>query len=86
MENFWINYLIICGGVLISIILPVVKQFIIKSKGIERQVAIKPYLMTGLFSLLAGILIFAFVEDITDWKEALIAGYAWDSTLQKLRN
>jgi len=86
MKDFWINYGIICGGVLISIFLPVVKQYIIKPRG-GRFVASKPYLMTGLFSLMVGLLIFAFVEEtITGWKEALLAGYVWDSTLQKIRN
>jgi len=45
----------------------------------------KPYVIVGLFSLLTGILIVAFTwGTLTDWRAALLAGYAWDSTLQKL--
>jgi hypothetical protein len=45
----------------------------------------KPYVVVGLFSLLTGILIVAFTYGtLKDWRAALLAGYAWDSTLQKL--
>lgn len=48
------------------------------------QVA-RPYVVTGLFSVLAALLIVAFMEDqLADWRAELLAGYAWDSTLQKL--
>jgi hypothetical protein len=45
-----------------------------------------PYLVTGLFSALAALLIIAFLgQQLTGWRTALLAGYAWDSTIQKLR-
>ena len=45
----------------------------------------KPYLIVGVFSLLTGILIVAFTYGtLKDWRAAMLAGYAWDSTLQKL--
>jgi hypothetical protein len=40
----------------------------------------------GLFSLLVGVLVVAFAGDtIKDWKLAVLLGYSWDSTLQKLK-
>lgn len=94
MKDFWIYYGLICLGILISFFLPVIKQFIITpGKGKSREqyrgeiwLKIRPYVMTVVFSLLVGLLVFAFIDDLPDWKAALIAGYAWDSTLQKLRN
>lgn len=44
----------------------------------------KPYGLVAIMSLLVAILIVAFV-DFSDWKAALIGGYAWDATLQKIR-
>jgi hypothetical protein len=48
--------------------------------------AAKPYILLGVASLITALLIVAFVGDqLIDFKAALLAGYAWDSTLQKLR-
>lgn len=45
-----------------------------------------PYLVLGIASLVTAILIVAFLSDtLKDYRAALLAGYAWDSTLQKLR-
>ncbi len=44
----------------------------------------KPYLLVALMSLLVGILVVAFVE-FKDWRGAVVGGYAWDATLQKIR-
>jgi hypothetical protein len=47
---------------------------------------VAPYVVLGLASTLTALLIFAFAGDaIKDFKTAMLAGYAWDSTLQKLR-
>lgn len=47
---------------------------------------ILPYLLLGLASALAAVLIIAVLGDtIKDYRAAILAGYAWDSTLQKLR-
>lgn len=45
-----------------------------------------PYLLLGLASAMAAVLIIAILGDtITDYRAAILAGYAWDSTLQKFR-
>lgn len=47
---------------------------------------IRPYLLLGLASAVAGVLIIAILGDtIKDYRAAILAGYAWDSTLQKFR-
>ncbi len=102
MQDFIGTYLLISLGVLISIVLPVLKQYIIvptpngdqkgETAGVggalrKFLVVAKPYLLTGLFSLVVGLLLLAFLGDtLEDWRAALLAGYAGDSTLQKLRN
>ena len=82
-------------GVGISIVLPVLRQALPKPKGTTAGVSAllprfwtfaKPYLATGIFSLLVALLLVAFLrEQLTDWRAALLAGYAADSTLQKLK-
>jgi hypothetical protein len=44
----------------------------------------RPYLLLAAMSLTVGLLIVAFAH-FTDGRAALIGGYAWDSTLQKIR-
>jgi hypothetical protein len=45
---------------------------------------VRPYVATGLFSLVVALLVAAVVGSQLDtWSKALIAGYLWDSTLQK---
>lgn len=44
-----------------------------------------PYLLLGAASSLTALLIVAALGDtLQDYRAALLAGYAWDSTLQKL--
>lgn len=45
-----------------------------------------PYFLLGVASMLTALLIVALLADtLKDHRAALLAGYAWDSTLQKLR-
>jgi hypothetical protein len=49
--------------------------------------AVKPYFALGLASALTSVLLLAVLGDrITSPQGAILAGYAWDSTLQKLHN
>jgi len=91
-------YLATIGGVITSIVLPplslFVRTYFQKMTPATAAVtppqwltALKPYALLGLFSAITGLMIIAAVGDtIKDWHwhHALIAGYAWDSTLQKL--
>ena len=81
-------------GIVISVILPILRKsiptpppnstfFNMRFKQRVWPIA-KPYLMLGIFSLLAAIVIVASLgETIADWKVAVIAGFSWDSLLQK---
>jgi hypothetical protein len=85
-------YFICAVGIVISVILPILRAMLPKPPGpdgrgaIEIWEAIKPYIILGIFSLVSAILIVAASgETLKDWRAALLAGYAWDSTLQKLK-
>ena len=82
-------YFSVAAGVAISVILPLIKALlpVAGTRALGRQVwpRIRPYVATGIFSLLVAVLVVAAMGDkLTSWSAALIAGYTWDSTLQKL--
>jgi hypothetical protein len=79
-------------GIAISVFLPILTALLPKPLG--RTLAagvlpeIRPYILTGLFAVVAAIVVIAAAGDAAhSWtpSQALIAGYSWDSTLQKLR-
>jgi hypothetical protein len=87
--SFLSIYLIIAAGIVISIVLPILRKSLPTPKpaGVGIWSIAKPYLAVGIFSLLTAVLILALVGDtLKDWRGAILAGYAWDSTLQKLNN
>jgi len=83
-------------GVCISVLLPILQQTLIMLKDFSnpfssaQSVQQAPRIMAiavivGAISLLVAILLVAFVgEQISDWKTAILFGYAWDSTLQRI--
>ena len=98
MTGFWETYLICSLGVLISVLLPVLRQYlpeVSKEKGETSGLGgplhtfwlvARPYFVMGIISLLIGLLVVAAMQEtLTDWRAALLAGYAGDSTIQKLR-
>lgn len=97
--DFFHTYAFCALGVILSIIIPVlfkaVKQQFnlggpaeLGSLGLFFRAiwqVIRPYVILGLFSLAVALLIVAFSGEILrTWQAALIAGYLWDSTLQKI--
>ncbi len=83
------TYLTVVLGIAISVVLPILRQYLPKPRrGIAARDVwdiARPYVILGVFSLVVGLLIVALLGDtLADWKLALLAGYAWDSTLQKL--
>src|SRR4051794_14070369 len=94
-------YLWCALGIVISVILPIIWEAVYRyfprpaPAGGPAAVApaliafwklVVPYLVLGIASLITAILIVAAMGDkLTDFKAAILAGYAWDSTLQKLR-
>jgi len=95
MSSTVVVFLYCALGVAISVLLPVLRQSIPQPKGgpagvsgwFPRFFAVaKPYLALGVFSLCVALLVVAFAGDqLTDWRAAVLAGYASDSTVQKLR-
>ena len=90
--GFWNTYLMCAVGIAISVVLPIVRALLPKPpSGLTEGAAgpketVKQYIMLGVFSLVGALLIVAVSgETLRDWRAALLAGYAWDSTLQKLK-
>lgn len=94
-ENFFNYhlYLSVSAGVLLSIALPILRALIPKppsaAAGVTSAVwaELRPFVVVAAFSLLTAILVVAFAGDAFHswkWYQALLAGYAWDSTLQKV--
>ncbi len=92
-----IPYLGCVIGIVISIVLPILRALLPKPPAPPGAAAAspkflvalwnyaKPYLVVGAFSLLTAFLIVALTGDtISGFKAGLLAGYLWDSTLQKL--
>lgn len=83
-------------GITVSITLPLLKAMLPKPPAVAVMAAAtgsmatfwaqaKPFVVVGVFSLLTALLVVAFTwGTLVDWRAALLAGYAWDSTLQKL--
>ena len=75
----------VIAGIIISVILPILRGLLPKPpEALQGKDWWKPYLYTGLFSMIAGLLVVAAVgEQLDSWQTALLAGYMWDSTIQK---
>jgi hypothetical protein len=87
--GFWTMYGAVVCGIVISVVLPIIRALLPKPplalRGEDRWKRIRPYVATGCFAAIVALLIIAAVGDSLDTPaKALIAGYAWDSTLQKL--
>jgi hypothetical protein len=72
-------------GIIISVVLPLLRGLLPKPpSAIAGNNWWKPYLYTGLFSLITALLVVAAVgSQLDSWSTALLAGYMWDSTIQK---
>lgn len=89
-------YLSVVLGIVISVMLPILKQSIPKPRGGVASIggflqrlfqAAKPYIALTLFSLIVGLLLVAIEGDkLNNWQTALLAGYVWDSTIQSTVN
>jgi hypothetical protein len=91
MQHFIGIYLVVALGVVLSVLLPILRRLLPAPSNQPSGNALqdfwkvaRPYFVLGIFSLLVSILIVAVSGDaLADWSKALLAGYAWDSTLQK---
>lgn len=76
-------------GILISIALPILRRQLPTPSLLAPSdlPAWKRYGAIGLFSLVTAVVVIAFGKSSVatwQWFDALLAGYAWDSTLQKV--
>ena len=84
------TYLWVALGIALSVLIPIVKAALPvatpRAEPVDVWPFVRKYGVIGIFSLLVAILIVAFSKEAIDdkWGLAVIAGYAWDSTLQKI--
>jgi hypothetical protein len=85
-------YLWCVVGIVISVVLPILTALLPKPLGRTMPAGviqeIRPYVVTGLFAAIAAVVVIAIAGDAAlgwDSRTALVAGYTWDSTLQKVR-
>jgi hypothetical protein len=96
--SFIEQLLVVALGVATSVLIPVLAS-VIPRAGERGQVGgwlrlvwryAKPYLALGLFSVLVGLVVLAVFEaqnkPLDEWWQAFLAGYASDSTLQKVKD
>src|ERR1700744_406569 len=95
-EGFLNNYpyLAVVRGILLSTALPILRSLLPRPPAAAAALAVdggvwaelRPFVVIGSFSVLTAVLVLAFAGDAFHqwkWYQALLAGYAWDSTLQK---
>ena len=78
------------AGILISIVLPILRRLLPQPRTFTSELPPwKRYAVIGMFSLVTAVIVVAFSRDSVSswqWYDAVLAGYAWDSTLQKVIN
>jgi hypothetical protein len=92
-------YIACAAGVVLSVIIPILakavrQQFDVGGPADVSGIGLfwravwqssRRYIVLGSFSLAVALLIVALVGDtLKTWQTALVAGYLWDSTLQKI--
>jgi Na+/melibiose symporter-like transporter len=88
----WQSYFLVVAGILVSILLPIFLRVFYPGAAAAaggRWKAAMPYIAIGAASLVAAVIVLAFAGkevQTWEWQNALLAGYAWDSTLQKVRS
>jgi hypothetical protein len=82
------SYLAVTAGIVISILLPILRAMLPEPPKPYAPVvssAGRQSLVVGVFSLLTALLVVAFRNgDFMNPYSAILAGYAWDSTLQRI--
>ncbi len=82
---FLMAYLFVSLGIAISIALPLLRGLMPLPPPLLPPAPARPYLAAGAVSLLTAALVVAFNDGrFASPYTALLAGYAWDSTLQKM--
>ena len=86
-------YIWIVIGIVVAIIFPIIRNQMSgywKSLGSDETVPnwVKKYTTLGVFSLISGVIILAIIRNqgtaIDDWWTAFLAGFAWESAVEKV--
>ena len=85
----WGLYVFVVLGVLISVLLPILRALLPKppASPTSDPPAWQRAIATGMFSLLTAVIILAISKNQTpnwSWQDAIVAGFAWDSLLQRV--
>ena len=88
-------YLLVSAGIVISVIYPILRKALPKpEKGSGGEPSllkrvwetVKPYIMLLIFAFVTAPLIIAFLGDkLENWSAALLAGFAWEATIEKAK-
>ena len=87
-----VEWLVICAGVLVSVVLPPVTAYVRSVfQPTAASIDVKKYAALLLFSALTAALLLAFFraarpDDEVAWYAALLAGYTWEATIEKIGN
>jgi hypothetical protein len=83
--SFWSAYVLVATGIGISMILPILRGLIPGPPALVAAGLWRPYAAVAGVSLLTAVLVVALNDgQFSSPYTALLAGYAWDSTLQKV--
>lgn len=84
--------LFVAIGVATSVLIPVLLALVPKAPGRGMAATwpnIKPYVALGVVSFLIALLLLAFLasqgKELEIWWQAFLAGYAFDATMQKIK-
>lgn len=93
--SFWQTYFAVAAGVVISVLYPILRQALPKPPagpaGLQAFLPrawrfAKPYLALLIIALVTAPLIMAFLGDrLAGWPAALLAGFAWEATIEKVK-
>jgi hypothetical protein len=85
--SFWSAYVLVAAGIGISMVLPILRGLIPGPLALVAPGPWRPYAAVAGVSLLTAVLVVALNDgQFSSPYTALLAGYAWDSTLQKVAN
>jgi len=92
MQYYEIYFLVVIG-IIISIVYPILRQAIPRPKNAAPALltriweALKPYIIVLIIALISAPLVIAFMgEKINNYESAILAGFAWESILEKIKN
>ena len=91
--DWWVVFLLVVLGIIISIALPILRAMLPKVPKMALQdlhselwSVARPYVIVLIFSILAAFIVMAYLGNSVpniEWFTAIIYGFTWDSFIQK---